>query len=146
MLSDIPDSQITSFYNPWITVAMILDSLKKFGNEELSNELRAEFVSKAPEMIRKTADKVLNFKRDDGSFSYGPLGCCKASQAAPVADPTEPEGDINGNALASTGVIGNVCRALGIPTIPFFCREDGELYFELIAASYPSTKKYPKRS
>ena len=144
MLSDEESGQITSFYNPWITVALIISNLRKFGNDALADELHAEFMANAPLMIRKTADKVIRFRRDDGSYSYGPLGCCRTSQGAPVAAPGSCEGDINGNCLATTGVVNNVCRAIGIPTIPFFCHGDGELFFEIIAASYPSKKIYPK--
>ena len=144
ILSETPDSQITSFYNPWITLKMILDNLNKFGNVELANQLRDDLVADAPMMIKRTADKVRNFRRDDGSYSYSPAGVCKASQGAPVAYPLMPEGDINGNYLATVGVVRNVCITLGIPAVPLFCKEDGELFFKLIECSYASNKIYPK--
>ena len=143
ILSELPDGQITSFYNPWITVSMIINNLKKFGKAELADKLRQDVLDKASDMIRHTADKVRNFKREDGSYSYGPKGSCGTSQGAPVSYARVPEGDINGNCLATTGVVSNVCRALGIEVIPLFCKEDGELFFELIDKSYPSSKIYP---
>lgn len=69
---------------------MILDNLNKFGNVELANQLRDDLVADAPMMIKRTADKVRNFRRDDGSYSYSPASVCKASQGAPVAYPLMP--------------------------------------------------------
>ncbi len=143
ILSDKPDPQITSFYNPWITIKLLLDNLTKFGEPEKSARLRAEILAKAPAMIRNTADKVVKFRKDDGSFSYSPNGGTHRSQGALVADPKAKEGDVNGNGLASTGVIRNVCAALEIPVIPFFTVEDSEFFFELIDASYSSDKINP---
>ena len=143
-LSDIPDGQITSFYNPWITMNIIIGNLKKFGREDLAEEQRKKLLKNAPAMIISTAKKIAPFKRDDGSYSYGPKGSCPTSQAAPVSHALIPEGDINGNCLATTGVARNVCATLGIEQIPFFCKEDGELFYELIDASFPSKKIYPR--
>ena len=144
ILSDKPDPQITSFYNPWITIKLLLDNLTKFGEPQKAERIRAEILAKAPAMIRNTADKVIAFRKEDGSFSYSPNGGTYRSQGALVANPKANEGDVNGNGLASTGVIRNVCSALGIPVIPFFTVEDSEFFFELIDASYSSKKLYPK--
>ena len=143
-LSNIPDGQITSFYNPWITMNMIIGNLEKFGQKELAEKQRKKLLDNAPEMIFSTAKKIMPFRRDDGSYSYGPGGSCPTSQAAPVSHAQVPEGDINGNCLATTGVARNVCATLGIVPIPFFCKEDGELFYELIDASFPSKKIYPR--
>ena len=143
-LSDTPDGQITSFYNPWTTMSMIIGNLNKFGNEELAEKQRQKLIDNAPAMILSTAKKIAPFRRNDGSYSYGPKGCCPCSQSAPVAHPLAPEGDVNGNCLASTGVARCVCSAIGIDPIYFFCKDDGELFYELINASYPSKKIYPR--
>lgn len=140
-LSREPDSQITSFYNPWITMSMLIGNLRKSGREALADKLRKRIVESSAEMIRCTADKVRAFRRADGSFSYGPRYSSRTSQGAPVAIPETAEGDVNGNCLASTGVVRNVCTTLGIPVIPFYTPDDGKLFFELIDASTPPTKK-----
>ena len=143
-LSDIADSQITSFYNPWITMGLIINNLTKFGNPELAAEQRRKVLDNAAKMIVRTADKIKPFAREDGSYSYGPKGSCPTSQAAPVSHALIPEGDVNGNALATTGVTRNICSVLGIPEIKFFTEADGELFYELIDASFPSKKIYPR--
>ena len=141
---DALTTSITSFYNPWITVKMLFDNMEKFGDNELAEKLKVEFMQKAAAMIRSTTDKVVRFRKPDGSFSYGQRYSSATSQSAPVATPETAEGDINGNGLSSTGVIRNVCLAMGVPIIPFYTKEDGEFFFELIAKSYPSTKIYKK--
>lgn len=139
---DALKTSITSFYNPWITVKMLFDNMEKYGDAELSRTLKLEFMEKSAAMIRSTTDKVLRFKKADGGFSYGQNYSSATSQGAPAAVPESAEGDVNGNGLSSTGVIRNVCGALGVPIIPFYTKEDGELFFELIAKSYPSKKIY----
>ncbi len=143
LLSGKSDPSITSFYNPWITMHIIFDSLNKFGEKETKDRLHDEFMAKAPEMIIATADRVREFRKEDGSFSYSPDGGRTGlSQGAPVCPPQINEGGVNGNSLASTGVVRNVCRTLGIPVIPFFTPEDSKLFFELIESSYPAKKIY----
>lgn len=144
ILSDIADSQITSFYNPWITMGLIIRNLTKFGNPELAAEQRRKVLDNAPMMIVRTADKIKPFAREDGSYSYGPKGSCPTSQAAPVSHALIPEGDVNGNGLATTGVTRNICSVLGITEIKFFTEDDGKLFYELIDKSYPSKKIYPR--
>lgn len=143
-LSDLADGQITSFYNPWITMGIIINNLEKFGNPELAKVQRQKVLDNAAMMIIRTADKIKPFAREDGSYSYGPKGSCPASQSAPVSHALIPEGDVNGNALATTGVTRNICSVLGITEIKFFTEDDGELFFELIDKSYPSKKIYPR--
>ena len=136
--------QITSHYNPWITIKMIMDNVRDFLGADKAEELKARLIERLPEMIRKTADKVVAFRRADGSFSYKPTGSSWHSQGSPAAVPDSVEGDVNGNGLASSGIAGNLCRSLGIERIPFYTPEDGKFFFELIESSYQAKKKYPK--
>ena len=125
-------------------MGLIINNLTKFGNPELAAEQRRKVLDNAAKMIVRTADKIKPFAREDGSYSYGPKGSCPTSQAAPVSHALIPEGDVNGNALATTGVTRNICSVLGIPEIKFFTEADGELFYELIDASFPSKKIYPR--
>ena len=139
-LSREPNNQITSFYNPWITMNMLIKNLRMSGDVATADEMQAKIVSSAAEMIRCTADKIRVFGKPDGSFSYCPECSSGTSQGAPVSIPNTPEGDVNGNGLATTGVVRNITDTLGIPAIRFFTPEDGKLFFELIDASYPPVK------
>jgi len=136
--------QITSHYNPWITLSMILDNLRRFGNEKLASGLQAKMTARLPEMLRATADKVAAFKKSDGSYSYKPDFSSYQSQGAPVAVPFTAEGDINGNGLASSGIAAHVASALGIARIPFYTEDDSKLFFELIKTAIPPKKLYPR--
>ena len=136
--------QATSHYNPWTTIGMIINNVTEFGGREKADELRARLISNLPEMIRTTADKISIFKRADGSFSYKPTGSSWHTQGAPAAVLDSDEGDVNGNSLASSGIAGCLCRALGLERIPFYTPDDGRLFFELIESSYQAKKLYPR--
>ena len=136
--------QITSHYNPWITIRMLLNNVETYGGKDQAEQLRSELICALPEMLRRTKVKVSAFQKKDGTFSYKPTCSSFHSQGAPVAVPNTNEGDINGNGLASSGIAKHVCDALGIEKIPFYTQEDGELFFELIKSSIPSKKLYPK--
>lgn len=136
--------QITSHYNPWITMSMILSNVNSFGDPALAESLKSEMTEKLPEMIRATADKVQAFQKADGSFSYKPEGSSYHSQGAPVAVPFTAEGDVNGNSLASSGIAAHIASSLGIPRIPFYTEEDSKFFFELIESASQSKKRYPR--
>ena len=123
---------------------MLIDNIRSFDSGEKADKLSAKLLDSAAAMMIATADKVVEYRKADGSYSYSPACSSWQSQGAPVAVPFTPEGDVNGNALASTGVVRNVCNTLGIPVIPLFCKEDGKLFFELMENSYPSKKLYPR--
>lgn len=136
--------QITSHYNPWTTMAMILDNLRKFGDADLADVLKAEMTANLPDMIRSTKEKVKAFQKADGSFSYKPEFSSFQSQGAPVAVPFTAEGDVNGNGMASSGIAGHITASLGYKRIPFYTVEDSKFFFELIESSKPSKKLYPR--
>ncbi|MBQ8529116.1 MAG: hypothetical protein IJ459_05195 [Clostridia bacterium] len=135
---------MTSYYNPWTTLRMIIDNVRAHDSEEKAQKLTAKLCANTAAMAVATADKVVEYRKADGSYSYSPDRSSHQSQGAPVAVPNTPEGDVNGNCLASTGIIGSICSTLGIPRVPLFCKEDGKLFFELLENSYPSKKIYPR--
>jgi len=144
LTSTARSGMMTSYYNPWTTMKMLIDNIRSFDSGEKADKLSAKLLDSAAAMMIATADKVVEYRKADGSYSYSPACSSWQSQGAPVAVPFTPEGDVNGNALASTGVVRNVCNTLGIPVIPLFCKEDGKLFFELMENSYPSKKLYPR--
>ena len=140
----VNNPQITSHYNPWITMKMILGNLEETGRGDLAEKLRAKMKSELPSMIRASAKKVFAFKKADGAFSYKPESSSYHSQGAPVAVPFTAEGDVNGNCLASTGITANIASSLGIERIPLFTEEDSKFFFELVASASKSPKLYPR--
>ena len=134
------------FYNPLTTICTIMNNMKKFGKAERAEELRAQLIARAPELIRATKRKVILCKRPDGSYGYNPThkgGGCTLSQRAPVALGVL-EGDVNGGSISLNGVMRSLCQALGLPVIPAFGSEDSRLFFELIENAEVKKKIYPK--
>ena len=134
------NASITSYYNPWITLSLIIGNLKQFGNAEAAESVRRKLIKKAPDMLRMTKKKLELFKKPDGGSSYNQRKGQATSQGAHVAVVGAYESDVNGNGLASTGAMRNVCGALGIEPIRFFTRNDGILFYELLENSYQAPK------
>ncbi len=126
------------FYNPLITMSGILDNMRKYGEKEEADRLQAFVISRAADFISKTRKKILTCKRDDGGFSYNPEPHSQFSQKAPVGLGLD-ESDVNSTGICSTGCLFGLCESLGFPTVPIFCKEDGDLFYELIenAEIYP---------
>jgi hypothetical protein len=125
--------------------AVVIDI--KFGKEERAEELRAQLVARAPDLIRATKRKVSLCKRSDGSYGYNPTltgGGCRRSQCAPVGLGLSDEGDVNGGSISLNGVMRSLCGALGLPVIPAFGTEDSKLFYELIENATVKKKVNPK--
>lgn len=138
----VSDEEIESgvwLYNTWFSISNILGNLRRYGKETeiegkiLDGNARADRIidklrSIAPAAIRKTKEKILPFKRDDGGFSYGRNGSCPTSQGMPVCIPDSRESDVNGCIIASHEMIGYIYSALGLSEykVPMF----GDVHFE----------------
>ena len=131
-MSDEPMSFVCEVYNPWATIGNILRANRDCPEKEELDRLRCELIDSASELIAKTAKKIEVFRKADGSYSYFKKMSSAVSQRAPVAVPRTNEGDVN----ATTICVGSTTRcmraALGLPMIPIFAPEDGDLFFELL--------------
>jgi len=134
---------VCCYYNPWITMHNLFSNIRQFGDAKKADEAEAQVQKNAAALIRNTYNKSTVYKKPDGGFSYYPATSIAGSQSAPVAPDRFPEGDVNATALASTGTLVNMCLALGIKPIPVFCREDGDIFFELIRNAKPIVKNAP---
>ena len=134
---------VACYYNPWITLHNLFNNVRKFGDAKKAEELEAQVQKNAACLIRNTYNKSAVFKKPDGAFSYYPETSIASSQGAPVALVGLPEGDVNATAIASTGTLMNMCLALGIEPVPIFCREDGEIFLDLIKNAEPIVKTEP---
>jgi hypothetical protein len=131
-MSDEPMSFVCEVYNPWATIGNIFRANRDCPEKEELDRLRCELIDSASELIAKTAKKIEVFRKTDGSYSYFKKMSSAVSQRAPVAVPRTNEGDVN----ATTICVGSTTRcmrgALGLPMIPIFAPEDGDLFFELL--------------
>jgi len=113
--TDVPAGTVCYPYNCWFSISNIMTNLRKHGDDNgIANKIRAELLENAPEAIRATKEKVLTFKKSDGSFSYTTTKSAATSQGMPVAIPNTNEGDVNATGICSTGTLGNMFSALGL--------------------------------
>ncbi|MBO5207595.1 MAG: hypothetical protein J6C09_08460 [Clostridia bacterium] len=126
-------SGIVDIFNTFWAVNNVCYNLRNCGfadGDERADKIKAELMSRSPELVRISRDKALPFKKPDGSFSYCPKMSSPTSQDMPVAIYGSYEGDINGNGLASVGLIEKMAGSLGISVKmpPLFSDKDGERY------------------
>ena len=125
-------SRIVYVYNPLCAMKEALKSVKISCGEERASELRKTVLDSASEIISASRNKVLRFKKEDGSFSYCPDRSADKSQGVPVAIPNTNEGDVNSTKISLCAVLGETCGALGIETPRVFSSADGRLFFNLL--------------
>ena len=146
-LSDEPTTFVCQFYNPLITISNILSSFVSLGRTDDEARLRARIRALAPELIRITQKKVSGYRvAENGSFDYNlNRRTSGVSQGMHVALPGESNGGVNASCICANGTLRGLFATLGISPIPLFCKEDSELFFELIknAKVYPKTEAYP---
>ena len=147
-MSDQEITFVCQFYNPLTTICNLLNSVGKVSGNERKEELRQVLIEKAPELIRRTRDKVLTCRSMtyDGVFRYQKYGDKSGgvSQGLAVGLRVHDD-DVNGCSIAVNGVVPYICGMLGLPKIPLFGEEDRKLFMELIesAEQYPKINEYP---
>ena len=123
---------IVNVFNPWVAINHLINNAEKFGEPETAERLRARLRERAPELIRVTRRKIANFQKPDGSYGYCQVGVPALSQMAPVAIPGTDEGDVNGGTIATSGIFGHMCEALGIKRPSFYYGSDFEKFIAII--------------
>ena len=138
LVSDERMNCVCDLYNTWYSVRAILENVRKYsgeGAEELAQNILHEIWAIAPEGIRKSKEKLGEFKKPDCGFSYGPKSSAPTSQGAPVAIPDSPEGDVNATNV-SMSIVGNIFLALDLTdySVPLFNPALRERYISLLEA------------
>ncbi len=115
-------------YNTWFALGNLQHLFRTIGgkeNDELAETIAKGLIKRAPEAIRATAKKALDFRKPDGSFSYNKRESSYVSQAAHVAVKGTNEGDVNATILLSSETIDKIFRALELSdfVIPLFGKE-----------------------
>lgn len=120
-------------YNCWYALYNILNNLRTYGGErgaKDADEIQRRVIKIAPEAISATKEKLLLFRKEQGSFSYlKDRSACK-SQGVLVATPNTSEGDVNATVLCTSGTTGRITPVLGIAGMGFsvFERKDYEIF------------------
>lgn len=136
LLSDEPVKGAVDIFNPWFAMGNLISSIREFSeNGGKDAEDIIKFIrTLAPEAIKATARKIVVFKKESGSFSYGVKTSAPRSQGMPVALEGSAEGDINGHILSSTGLLQHIYRGLDLVEykVPLFTRCDFDRYMNLL--------------
>ena len=125
-------------YNTWFALGNLQHLFRTIGgkeNDELAETIAKGLISRAPEAIRATAKKALDFRKTDGSFSYCKKESSYVSQAAHVAVKGTNEGDVNATILLSSETIDKIFRALELSdfVVPLFGKDHRDRFFAEIS-------------
>ncbi|MBO5316325.1 MAG: hypothetical protein J6B48_07855 [Clostridia bacterium] len=125
-------NRIVFIYNPLCAMKEAINSITLSRGAEYADNIRKIILNSAPEVISAARNKVLRFKKNDGSFSYCPDRSADKSQGVPVAIPNTNEGDVNSTKISLCAVLGETCGALGINRPSVFSLDDGNAFFRLV--------------
>ncbi len=134
---------VVDLYNTWFAIENLIGNLRKNGGESgeaEADEIVAELRSIAPDAVKVSREKIVDFLKPDGSASYGREYSSSTSQGCPAAVPNSVEGDVNGSTIAINGIIGHSLEALEIDKIPMLGEAARYLFRKEIANLSPISK------
>ncbi len=133
-------------YNAWFSIENIIKNLEscakdvEWGKAKVK-EIRAELLADAPASIRKTAEKLKKFRKDNGSFSYFQTGSCCTSNDMWVAIKDTNEGDVNASVIGGIDVSDRMYFVLGLERPKILGRADYCRFIYNIKNPKPIIKK-----
>ena len=130
LLSDCPIGSITSVFNPPFTLLNFIEVMKLTGDTENLAAAKALLRENSAKILRLTYDRLIPFKKPDGSFSYCPNCSSHWSQGKPVCIKDSFESDVNANSLANGSKV-RTLKILDIPETYIFDEVDSERFFKL---------------
>lgn len=131
---------IVFVYNPWVSMSNVLADATKEDRKALEKLI----TDRADQLISVTAEKLIKFYKDDGSFSYHELYSASTSQSMPVALPNTKEGDVNATTIACS-TVDYMTGVLGVNAPPFYCSADYRHFTELILSMGEIIKDEPEK-
>jgi len=132
-------------YNTWFAIRNIIENLRKFGGAEgnlMADEIVFELREDASRAVIVSRDKIKDFIKPDGSASYSREFSAPYSQGCPAAVPNSREGDVNGNVIASIGIITYALGALELLNyrVPLFGDVERRIFLDTIENLSPVNK------
>ena len=126
--SDETPGACVDIYNTWVAMDSLINIIRKtYGVQSgaIINGARAEMRERIDELLTATKEKLLLFKKADGSFSYNVKYSSSTSQGAPAAVPNSVEGDVNATIIC-TRIVNHIYDCLGISTyfVPIYTYSD----------------------
>lgn len=138
-LSDEAPNQITYIYNPWSTISSLRKVIQKSGDEETLQWFTETLYENAPQMIEKTKEKLVAFKKEDGGFSYYVDKGSSTSQGASVSLGLA-EGDVNATTIALNSLMQSLYNGLGIKFEAMYGEDDLIYFMECVQNVEPPVK------
>lgn len=113
-------------YNTWVATGYIFDNVLRYGvnGQALVDEMRAELRLNITKAMKYTGEKVSQFRKPDGSFSYLIGETAANSEGMPVALPHTDEGDVNASFICICGISNAIFKDLGYTYIPQYTESD----------------------
>jgi hypothetical protein len=122
-------------FNVWYSILNIMTNLRRFGGEDGAKEARAisdEILKDAPKYIRATKEKILTFRKEDGSFSILTNSTSPISQGMPVAVEGTNEGDVNAATLNSGGTCMRMFCCFGLDMVPIYSEDSLSVFLDAV--------------
>lgn len=133
---------VVTVWNPWVALERVLYNIQTYHEPKTADKIRREFLEMAPEAIRITKEKTLNFKHKDGSFSYLRGRSTHTMQGSPCAMPNVDEGDMDAAILGTNSMIRAITDVLGVSEykVPLFGSYEGAIFLDILKNRKPVRK------
>lgn len=145
-VSDDEAETVCYVYNIWFAIGDLIASVEKYSKsaaeKEYANSVKATLLKMAPEAIRISAEKQLEFKKADGSFSFDKSGNCLTSQGLRVGIPGDTDGDVNATGICLGGTINRCLATMGLDKYApgYFTEADRLKYIAILEELGPVIK------
>ncbi len=136
---------VVQVYNVWFGMKNLMINIETFAKTEEEMEIvrsaRAKLLSGAPEAIKLSMEKQLNFKCENAGFCYYDGYNCTHSQGLPVAPSGTGDGDVNATVICMFGTINRILDTLGISRyVPSgYTETDRMRYFAILEDNYSAS-------
>ena len=137
--SDTPISACVDLYNAWSCISYIIKNVREYayGTEYDRNQRADSIIASAreiaPEAILGSLEKIGKFRKDDGSFSYGPVYASAGGGGMALSVPLTIEGDLGGNSICVTSLMNEIYASLGIENrVPIFTYADYLVFMDTL--------------
>ena len=120
--SDVPVGIVCDVYNSWYTLSSLMTNISVTHTKEEAakkiGDIRAALYKDAVKVVLKTRDKIRDFRKPDGGFSYLKNRSSELSQSMPVTLPNMPESDVNATIISGPQLINFSMDVLGLKRRP----------------------------
>lgn len=130
VLSDAPYGAITEVFNPPFSLLNFIGIMTKTDDRENLETAKALLKENAVALINICYERLIPFKKPDGSFSYCKNCSSFWSQGKPVCIENSYESDVNANSLANGSRV-RTLKILGIDPPEIFDDEDARIFYRL---------------